>query len=257
MPKSQTISYRPVDLARPHGLSAQAIRNYESDGVIPPAQRTPTGYRAYGEQHVLAVGAFLALAKAYGHGPAGVIMRAAMQGDLNTVFTTIDSGHARLIRDRETLSAVEAAADSLVALPVPAPVPVGLSAALPVGALAHRLGVTPATLRKWEQAGILVPTRDRASQQRLYSPDDVRDAELAHLLRRGGHGLSHIATVLGQVRAAGGAAALAASLADWRARLITHGQAMLSAAARLAEFLAVPPEGVSGGTARRSPRQRG
>ncbi|BCY14016.1 MerR family transcriptional regulator [Actinoplanes sp. L3-i22] len=245
-----------MDLARRHGLSAQAIRNYEQDGVIPPAQRTASGYRAYEERHMVAVSAFLALASAYGHGPAGVIMRAVLGGDLEVAFTTIDAGHAALIRDRETLAAVEATAGLLTqpppaaALGLPAGAPTlelpagGLTPqqpagrGLPVGALAHRLGVTPATLRKWEEAGILVPARDRASQQRLYSADDVRDADLAHLLRRGGYGLAHIATVLRQVRSAGGADSLASSLAEWRTRLTGRGQAMLTAAARLAEFLA-------------------
>ncbi|WP_436527422.1 MerR family transcriptional regulator [Actinoplanes sp. HUAS TT8] len=229
MPKPQ--SYRPVDLARRHGLSAQAIRNYESDGVIPPAQRTASGYRTYGERHMVAVTAFLSLVSAYGHGPAGTIMRAVLDGELDVAFATIDAGHAALIRDRETLAAVESTAGLLTR---PAR---GTERPLPVGALAHRLGVTPATLRKWEEAGILVPARDRASQQRLYSPDDVRDADLAHLLRRGGYGLAHIATVLGQVRTAGSAESLAASLAAWRTRLTGRGQAMLTAAARLSDFL--------------------
>jgi DNA-binding transcriptional MerR regulator len=232
MQKSKTL--RPIDLARRHGLSAQAIRNYESDGVIPAARRTPTGYRAYGEHHMAAVDAFLALASAYGHGAAGVIMRAVLRGELDTAFATIDAGHARLARDRETLSAVSAAGEFLNT-------PRASAGALPVGALAHRLGVTPATLRKWEQAGILVPGRDRATQQRLYTPDDVRDADLAHLLRRGGYGLPHIATVLQQVRDAGGPEALAGSLAEWRGRLTARGEAMLTAAARLADFLALTP----------------
>ncbi|MBB4736553.1 DNA-binding transcriptional MerR regulator [Actinoplanes octamycinicus] len=232
-----------MDLARRHGLSAQAIRNYERDGVIPPAERTSTGYRAYGEAHMAAVGAFLALALAYGHGPAAVIMRAVLAGDLETAFATIDAGHARLIRDRETLTAVEAATDVLKKGDAPR-----AARPLPVGALAHRLGVTPATLRKWEQAGILVPARDRVSHQRLYSADDVRDADLAHLLRRGGYGLPHIATVLDQVRTAGSPEALAVSLTDWRARLIGRGQAMLTAAARLSDFVALDPSSGRGRT---------
>ncbi|MFI1992127.1 MerR family DNA-binding transcriptional regulator [Actinoplanes sp. NPDC020271] len=231
MTKPQT--YRPVDLARRHGLSAQAIRNYESDGVIPPAQRTASGYRAYGERHMVAVTAFLTLASAYGHGSASAIMRAVLAGDLDSAFATIDAGHAALIRDRETLAAVEATA-GLLGRAVPAP---GGERGLPVGAIAHRLGVTPATLRKWEEAGILVPARDRVSGQRLYSADDIRDADLAHLLRRGGYGLAHIATVLRQVRTAGSAETLAASLTAWRARLTDRGQAMLTAAARLSDFL--------------------
>nr|WP_016701425.1 MerR family DNA-binding transcriptional regulator [Actinoalloteichus caeruleus] len=34
---------RPVDLAREHGLSTQAIRNYEDAGVLPPAERSGSG----------------------------------------------------------------------------------------------------------------------------------------------------------------------------------------------------------------------
>ena len=30
----------PADLAREHGLSTQAVRNYESDGFLPAAERT-------------------------------------------------------------------------------------------------------------------------------------------------------------------------------------------------------------------------
>ncbi|MFB7267750.1 MerR family DNA-binding transcriptional regulator, partial [Streptomyces nojiriensis] len=36
---------RPVDLARGHGLSTQAIRNYEEAGILPAADRTSQGYR--------------------------------------------------------------------------------------------------------------------------------------------------------------------------------------------------------------------
>jgi hypothetical protein len=36
---------RPVDLAREHGLSAQAVRNYEEEGILPKAGRTRHGYR--------------------------------------------------------------------------------------------------------------------------------------------------------------------------------------------------------------------
>ncbi|MGP3947412.1 MerR family DNA-binding transcriptional regulator [Streptomyces sp. 7N604] len=39
---------RPVDLARQHGVSTQAVRNYEDAGIIPPAHRSRTGYRDYG-----------------------------------------------------------------------------------------------------------------------------------------------------------------------------------------------------------------
>ncbi|MEV0394218.1 TioE family transcriptional regulator [Polymorphospora rubra] len=230
--------HRPADLGRAYGISAQTVRNYERDGVIPAARRTPTGYRVYSATHARALGAYLALIPAYGYPAAGTVMRAVHRGDLDAAFQVIDAGHAQLAGDRETLDSVEAAIGVLVDRPT-ADRP---DRSLPVGAVAHRLGVTAATLRKWERAGILVPRRDRATRHRVYGADDVRDAELAHLLRRGGYPLAHIATVLEHVRGAGGAEPLAGSLADWRQRLAARGRAMLTAAARLDDYLCLLAE---------------
>nr|BFE52370.1 hypothetical protein GCM10017745_57970 [Saccharothrix mutabilis subsp. capreolus] len=67
---------RPVDLAREHGLSTQAVRNYEDEGVLPPAERSDTGYRRYTAVHAQALRAFLALRGGHGHQRAMEIMRA-------------------------------------------------------------------------------------------------------------------------------------------------------------------------------------
>ncbi|MDG2523867.1 MerR family transcriptional regulator [Stenotrophomonas sp. HITSZ_GD] len=37
-------------LARAVGCHAQSIRHYESLGLLPPSQRTPTGHRRYGQE---------------------------------------------------------------------------------------------------------------------------------------------------------------------------------------------------------------
>ncbi|MFG2043523.1 MerR family DNA-binding transcriptional regulator [Dactylosporangium sp. NPDC048998] len=236
--KPQTAGHRPVDLAREHGISPQTVRNYERDGVIPPAERTPSGYRRYTAVHASALRAYLALVPAHGYAAGAEIMRAVAGGDLDAALRAIDHGHAQLLRDRETLDAVEAAVHVLAGPPAPSPP----QQALPIGALAHRIGVQPATLRKWERAGILAPQRDPATRQRVYRADDVRDAELAHLLRRGGYLLGHIATVVRQVRAAGGAEPLAGSLHAWRQRHAARARAMLTAAGRLDEHLRVLDE---------------
>ncbi|GIJ30633.1 MerR family transcriptional regulator [Micromonospora qiuiae] len=233
MKPSNSGIYRPVDLARRHGLSAQAVRNYERDGVLPPAQRSPTGYRRFTEVHAKALSAYLALIAGHGYAASGEIMRAVNRGEIDVALRAIDRSHALLQRDRETLDGVEAAVAILTAAK---PQPQSRKA-VPISVLAHRLDVRPATLRKWERAGILQPARDPATGYRLYSPDDVRDAQLAHLLRRGGYRLEHIADVLRRVRDAGGAEPLAASLRQWRGRLTERGQAMLTAAARLADHL--------------------
>jgi DNA-binding transcriptional MerR regulator len=353
---------RPADLAGEHGISTQAVRNYERDGLIPPAQRTASGYRVYTGVHAAALRAYLALIPAYGHGASGQIMNALHHDDLGTALMIIDHGHRQRLRDGDTLDAVRTAVNHLTAqlghiappgeqrqnatptplgrtvpygphhqnaTPTPlgqtppasaqhknaAPTPLGrtvpygphhqnatptplgqtppasaqhknaaptpLGRTVPygphhqnatptplgrtgphgphrqnaaptpsagantrtIGELAHQLGGTPATLRSWEQAGILAPARDPATGYRIFDAGDIRDAELAHLLRRGDYLLDHIASVVQQIRTAGGTGTLSRALEDWQHKLTAQGVAMLTAAARLSDYLqlAQPP----------------
>ncbi|MEG9548527.1 TioE family transcriptional regulator [Streptomyces baarnensis] len=228
---------RPVDLARRHGLSTQAVRNYEEAGILPVAARTPHGYRTYRPLHAHALDAFLALIPGHGHAGATSIMRAVNRDEPEEAFRIVDESHAQLLEDRRTLHAVEKALSDLA----PGAVPVADEAAgagdLFVGPLAVKLGIRPATLRKWERAGLVSPRRDPRTGYRVYDATDVRDAGLAHQLRRGGYRLEQIAPLIAQVRAAGGLEPLAAALGDWHARLAARGRAMLAGAAELDAYL--------------------
>jgi DNA-binding transcriptional MerR regulator len=225
---------RPIDLAREHGLSTQAVRNYEEAGILPPAERSPHGYRAYAPRHAAALRTFLALIPAHGHATAGAIMRAANGGAVEKALRLIDESHAELAGDRRTLEAVEGALRDLAP---PRELEPGVTF---IGPLARRLAIRPATLRKWEQAGLIVPRRDPRTGYRVYTPADVRDVLLAHQLRRGGYGLEQIARVLDRVRAAGGPEPLQATLREWGDRLTARGRAMLAGAAALDTYLGTP-----------------
>ncbi|MFG2329968.1 MerR family DNA-binding transcriptional regulator [Streptomyces sp. NPDC048604] len=222
---------RPVDLARAHGLSTQAVRNYEDAGILPAAARSPHGYRAYTPLHASALRAFLALLPGHGHATATAIMRAVNEGAAEEAFRLVDESHAQLRDDRRTLWAVEAALRDLE--PVPEPEEGGTF----IGPLAQRLGIRPATLRKWEAAGLVSPRRDPVTGYRVYDAAAVRDARLAHQLRRGGYLLEQIAPLLARVRAAGGLAPLEAALTEWHARLSARGRALLAGAAALDAYL--------------------
>jgi DNA-binding transcriptional MerR regulator len=233
------VKLRPTDLAREHGLSTQAVRNYERDGFIPPADRSLSGYRIYTEVHAAALRTFLALVRAYGHAAGGEVMHALGDGDVDDVLMIVDRGHEQLLRDRGTLDAVRAAVDRLTGESGSAPGGSAIAVPFTVGELAHRLGVTPATLRNWEAVGILAPERDPVTGYRRFGSEDVRDAELAHLLRRGGYPLDHIASVVRQIRSAGGTEELVRALGDWQRKLTERGLAMLDAAAHLGRYLRV------------------
>lgn len=229
---------RPIDLARGHRLSTQAVRNYEEAGILPDADRTAHGYRTYTPLHARALGAFLALVSGHGHQPAASIMRAVNRGAVDEAYRLIDESHAQLLDDRRTLRAVEGALRDLA--PTTAPSPEAAASGFGgifVGPLAAELGIRPATLRKWEQAGLVRPRRDPLTGYRVYDEADVRDARLAHQLRRGGYLLEQIAPVIAQVRSAGGLAPLEATLRDWHDRVSARGRAMLTGAAELEAYL--------------------
>ncbi|MGW4386811.1 TioE family transcriptional regulator [Streptomyces sp. NPDC004685] len=235
------VRLRPVDLAREHGLSTQAIRNYEEAGILPAARRTPHGYRTYTSLHAGALRAFLALLPGHGHRTATSIMLAVNRGTADEAFRIIDESHAQLLDDRRTLQAVERALGDLE--PTAASEPgagsgsTAGSGATFIGPLAGKLGIRPATLRKWEGAGLVRPRRDPRTGYRVYDDADERDARLAHQLRRGGYLLEQIAPLIAQVRAAGGLEPLEAALSDWRGRLSARGRAMLTGAAELEAYL--------------------
>ncbi|MYS69371.1 MerR family transcriptional regulator, partial [Streptomyces sp. SID5926] len=156
------------------------------------------------------------------------------EGALDEAFRLIDESHAQLLDDRRTLEAVTGALRDLV--PEPPEGPPGPTGGF-VGALAAELGIRPATLRKWERAGLVRPRRDPVTGYRRYDEADVRDARLAHQLRRGGYPLERIASVIAQVRSAGGVEPLEAALREWHDRVSARGRAMVAGAAELETYL--------------------
>jgi DNA-binding transcriptional MerR regulator len=242
------VRLRPVDLAREHGLSTQAIRNYEDAGILPAAVRTSTGYRTYTPLHARALRAFLALIPGHGHQTATAIMRAVNDGDTATALRLVDESHVQLLDDRRTLQAVESALRDLD----PADTATGTATdtatrttSAPrtgpretfIGPLAAQLRIRPATLRTWERAGLVRPRRDPQTGYRVYDEAAVRDVRLTHQLRRGGYLLEQIAPLIAQVRSAGGLGPLEATLHGWNARLTARGRAMLTGAAALEAYL--------------------
>ncbi|TQK45037.1 DNA-binding transcriptional MerR regulator [Streptomyces sp. SLBN-118] len=228
---------RPIDLARGHGLSTQAIRNYEEAGILPAAGRTPHGYRTYTSLHAAALRAFLALVPGHGHRTALSIMRAVNEDAVEEALRLVDESHAQLLDDRRTLQAVESALRDLEPTAPSEPSVVSGPGGTFIGPLAGKLGIRSATLRTWERAGLVRPRRDPRTGYRVYDEADVRDARLAHQLRRGGYLLEQIAPLIAQVRAAGGLEPLEAALCDWHGRLSARGRAMLTGAAELEAYL--------------------
>lgn len=226
---------RPVDLAREHGLSTQAIRNYEDAGVLPPAARSETGYRSYTSVHAQALRAFLVLRRGHGYQHASEILRAVNRGDTDAAYRLIDLAHVELHTERARRAESAAALGGLTVTAIRS----AAGQSLTVGELGRRLGMHAATLRTWESAGIVHPRRDRVTGYRMYDAECVRDAEIARQLRRGGYSLRRIAQFVSSLRDAGGAGVLADFLDEWQDRLAARSRNLLNGAAELDGYLSL------------------
>src|SRR5215472_6693341 len=106
---------RTHDLALAGHMSVQQVRNYEASGLIPQAQRSPSGYRLYTQQHLAALNAVKSMARGYGWPRTSAIMQALHRGNLSTALATIDEHHTELAGKRlqveQTLSALHTLAE--------------------------------------------------------------------------------------------------------------------------------------------------
>jgi DNA-binding transcriptional MerR regulator len=228
--------FRPIDLARLAGISAQQIRNYEDAGILPPAPRTPAGYRRFGARHSQALLTYRALARGHGPDAAHAIMLAVHAGDLPLALTLVDAGHAALHEQRLSL---QAAGEALRTVAAQTPeISDSPRSGLRIGEVAAYLGVRTSALRVWESVGLLAPRRDPDTGYRSFSLTDVRDARMISMLRHGRYPVPQIRAVLDGLRRTGSSDALRAAIAQRQAELTQRAAAMLEAASHLQVYVA-------------------
>ncbi|MBO0780972.1 MAG: MerR family transcriptional regulator [Ktedonobacteraceae bacterium] len=191
---------RTHDLALAGHISVQQVRNYEANGLIPQAQRSPSGYRLYTQQHLAALKAVKSMARGYGWSRTSAIMQALHRGNLSAALATIDERHAELAGKRfqieQTLSALRTLATGSVSLQS-----ASHSQRFRVGEAARQVGVRVSALHFWEQRGLLRPVREQYSRYRLYDEHQMRRLRVVVLLRDAGYPFNVIHLVLDELAA--------------------------------------------------------
>ncbi|CAL9353936.1 MerR family transcriptional regulator [Streptomyces sp. enrichment culture] len=226
---------KAADLARSAGISVQQLRTYVDTGLLPPAERTPAGYRVFTAAHADALAVARELAAGHGWATARTAMAAVHAGDPETALAAVDAGHARLDRERTELAAVREALGAVLAGREPPPA--APRAALRIGEAARAVGVKPPVLRLWEARGLLRPRREPGTGYRVYDRSELHVAQVVALLRKGHHQLAAIEAVLRELRAGGGPDRVLAAL-EARARdLHRRSLRRLAASAALHGYL--------------------
>jgi DNA-binding transcriptional MerR regulator len=229
--RSRQSALRTVDVARRAGCSVQHIRDLEHDGVLPPAERSGSGYRTFTEAHVHAALAYRHLAAGTGPVAAKRLMRAAHRSPLPDLLALLDAAHAELSAERRELALAREAAAAIAAEPL---APFRPADDMSVSELAAALGVRPSTLRHWDAEGLVVPGRSRSQGARVYSPADVRDARIVSQLRQAGYRIAPLRELLPQLREARRHDDVLAALAARDVSISARSLALLRGAAALA-----------------------
>lgn len=211
---------RPVDLARTVGVSASLVRTYESVGFLPPADRSPTGYRRYTAAHVDALCVARCLIAGYGWQPALSVMRAVHAGDIAEALSVVDSRHGDLHRQRAQIDDVRHALEQTTLLRTGNHPTMGRRRVLRIGPAAELVGVRPSALRFWEQQGLLRPARDGSTRSRSFDHEQIQRAQTVALLRAAGYRFGAIRAVLDDLAANRTAQARAAL--EERRRSVEH-----------------------------------
>ncbi|MBQ1024827.1 MerR family DNA-binding transcriptional regulator [Micromonospora sp. C95] len=226
---------RAVDLAAAGGVSVQQVRNYVDLGVLPPVDRTPSGYRIFTDAHARALTVARAVADGHGWTRTREIMAAVHRGDLPTALASLDAGHAELDRERAEIRMVLGAFETVVSSPrrhtaVP-------RRAVRVGVVADLVGVRTSQLRSWEARGLLRPTREAGTGYRVYDEAEQRAAQVVALLRRGAYPFEIITAVLAEMRTTGSPQRVRAELARREQELHRRSRRRLAASAALHDYL--------------------
>ncbi|WP_455605489.1 MerR family transcriptional regulator [Cellulosimicrobium funkei] len=211
---------RTSDVARATGWSVQQVRDLEALGVLPPAGRSPNGYRTFGDEHVLALRAYRGLATAVGPVVARAVLREVRTLPLPDAAARVGALHVTLARERDEALVARRALLAIRAEGGPTgetgPDEGGPSANVPAGAagdeddvltitgLAAALGVRASTLRHWEREGLVAPervaTRAGTHGARAYPPAAVREARITAALRSAGYPVPAVRETIAALR---------------------------------------------------------
>jgi len=224
---------RTSDVARASGYSVQQVRDLERLGVIPPATRSPNGYRSYAAVHVHALGAYRGLAGAIGAVAARQLLAEVRGRPIVEAASAIMAVHARLARERDEALRAQAAVRAIQA---EATFPDGERAddAMTITQLAAALGVRTSTLRFWEQEGLVSPDRVTSLRARRYGLGAIREARIVAALRNSGYGIPAVHGIMGSLHGTGGIAEADRILQRRLDQIAARSVALLRAGADLA-----------------------
>ncbi len=177
-----------ADLAADTGVHPNTVRLYEKWGLLPPARRTPAGYRMFTTLHLYQMR--LARTALKGLYPGRAIRRSALalihkaaEGDLGGALE-MAYRHLALVQAERAQADTAAALLQRWAQGTSAD---ATSQPLQIRDAARLLGLSTDILRNWERNNLLRVPRNPANGYRMYGPEQISRMRVIRMLSRAGY----------------------------------------------------------------------
>ncbi len=195
--KKQRKYLRTSDLARAVGVHVNTVRLYEHWGLIPPASRTPSGYRRFTQRHLDCLR--LARMVYSGDYPGRTIRRSGVRIISKAVSGDLGGALEMAYQYSALVAAEYAQAEAAVALLerwASGAATDATRGTLGISQTARLLGVSVDILRNWDRNGLIEVPRNPNNRYREYSPAEIGRLRVIRMLSRAGYSCMAILRML-------------------------------------------------------------
>lgn len=183
---------RTSDLARAVGVHPNTVRRYEEWGLIPPVERSPTGYRLFTQRHLdcLRLSRLIYAAEYPGRALRASCNEIIQRAVVDDWTGALEKAHAHLVSVRVELEHANTAAALLEHWAQNMGTNAG-EEPLAIGEVSNLLGVSLDVIRNWERNGLIKVPRNTYNGYRLFGKNEIERLRIIRLLSRAGY--SHMA----------------------------------------------------------------
>ncbi|WP_205516835.1 MerR family DNA-binding transcriptional regulator [Paenibacillus sp. SYP-B3998] len=171
---------RPIDIARKLKISTSALRNYEDLGIVPPTERSSSGYRIYTKEHVAYFECIQAMSPGFGMKVASEVLRKIQSKEVNAALWMVNEVQANLHRDKTIM---EKTIQILETQQLPLPDSSQTETWLTIGEVSAETGIPCSAIRHWDKIGLITSSRDQRNGYRLFNRSQIRKILLLRTFR--------------------------------------------------------------------------
>jgi DNA-binding transcriptional MerR regulator len=180
---------RTSDMARLVGVHPNTVRKYVDWGLIPPVERTPSGYRLFTQQHLdcMRLARLIYSAPYPGRGFRALGTEIIQRAVVDDWQGAQEKAEEHLVLVQAELKNAEAAADLLERWAHNMAADSADESPLSIGDVSKLLGVSIDVIRNAERNGLITVPRNSYNNYRLFGKREIERLRIIRMLTRAGY----------------------------------------------------------------------